>query len=259
MDHRIKHRIVVLLGLLVAGCSQSQRKPIIDATLANEAARRESVETALQVLDKHPEYVDEMYLAARKHPPTLNRLEADAARDLKDPEFARSTAAIAVLEPEGVAQALIATTKAAADEPVTIAALDHALTEHASDAIEIVKEDHDAMAALIHAELKAAENDEKARATLLAAIRKDAPSIVNLLAREPTLLRDLVDPMFAAIEASSGSRQALVSAVDAAAPRVVQIAAEDPKLLAQLTETLLKASLHDRAALKQLLKKLLID
>jgi len=231
------------VGFLISGCSQAQRKPIIDATLANKNARRESVETALQDLDKHPEYVDEMYVDARRHPPTLNRLEADASRDLKDPEFARSTAAIAVLEPEGVAQAMTAIVKAMADQPVTRAAVDHALTENASAVIDIVKDDHETMEALVHAEIQAAENSEKARVALVAAIKKDAPSFVKLLARDPNLLRDLIGPMFAALDASPESRQALVNAVNVAAPRVVQIASEDPKLLAQLTESLLKASL----------------
>ncbi|MEO8878509.1 MAG: hypothetical protein ABI461_23170 [Polyangiaceae bacterium] len=248
-----------VLMMSLPACGAAQKKPFVDAAMADTKTRHELVEAVLRNLDQHPQYVDEMYRAARHHPPTMDRLEADAARDLADPVFAKSTAAIAVREPAGVAQAMTAITQAMVDQPVTLAAVDHALTEHASDAIAIVKDDHEAMEALLRESVRAAEKGEKARAALVSAIQKTAPDLMKLLARDPNVLRALVDPIFNALDATPESKQALAAAVQNAAPRLVQVASRDPKLLAQLTEAMLKASLNDKPALKQLLKKLLID
>jgi hypothetical protein len=73
------------------------------------------------------------------------------------------------------------------------------------------------------------------------------------------MLHDLVDPMFAAVEKNPRLRPAVLSAIDQATPRVVEVASTDPKLFATITETVLKAAMKDKAALKELLKKLAID
>ena len=44
------------------------------------------------MLDEHPEFVDEFYAEARKHPPLFDRFIMNAARDLKDKQFAEITA-----------------------------------------------------------------------------------------------------------------------------------------------------------------------
>src|SRR3954469_487245 len=81
------------LGLAVAGaaaCGTGTKKEVAKTALdaMPKKERLDSFEATSRVLDEHPEYVDEFYAEARKHPPLFDRFIMNAARDLKDKQYA---------------------------------------------------------------------------------------------------------------------------------------------------------------------------
>jgi hypothetical protein len=75
--------------VLVTGCS---KESMLRSALEDPAERRETMELTLKIFDEHPEYVDDLFVLARGHDPTFERLVQQAAIALEDPAFAASVA-----------------------------------------------------------------------------------------------------------------------------------------------------------------------
>ena len=75
--------------LLVTGCS---KESMLRSALEDPAERRETMDLTLKIFDEHPEYVDDLFVLARGHDPTFERLVQQAAVALEDPEFAARVA-----------------------------------------------------------------------------------------------------------------------------------------------------------------------
>src|SRR3954471_18244030 len=100
------------LGLGVAGavaCTTGAKKEAtktaLDAMPRQE--RIDSFEATSRVLDQHPEYVDELYAAARHHGALLDRFLMNAARDLKERPMAELAAKHLVENPDSLEQTLV--------------------------------------------------------------------------------------------------------------------------------------------------------
>jgi hypothetical protein len=74
---------------LVVGCS---RESLLRSALEDPEERRETMLLTLKVFDEHPEYVDELFLLARDHQATFDRLVLQTALALEDPAFAARVA-----------------------------------------------------------------------------------------------------------------------------------------------------------------------
>ncbi|MCC6525975.1 MAG: hypothetical protein IT373_25235 [Polyangiaceae bacterium] len=76
--------------LFAAGCS---RESLLRSALADPVERKETMELTLAICDEHVEYVDDLFVLARGHEPTFDRLVKQAAVALEDPAFAAEIAA----------------------------------------------------------------------------------------------------------------------------------------------------------------------
>jgi hypothetical protein len=144
------------------------------------------------VLDEHPEYVDEFFAAARRHPRTLDRFMKNAASELERHEFARLVAKRLTESPRGLKQVLIATLDEASDEPPALRAVSEAMAERPQlAAIVVVQSDASlrrTLQALLHEVLK----NPEARRSFLAALAENSDALAQIVAPNPEVLRALV-------------------------------------------------------------------
>jgi hypothetical protein len=96
------------------GCGAGAKKQALEVTIANDQQRRETFEATLRTLDEHPEYVDELFARARKHPRTLERFIANAAHHMHEDAVARMTVRYLVQNPAGLQRVMVRTLDAAA-------------------------------------------------------------------------------------------------------------------------------------------------
>jgi hypothetical protein len=92
-----------------SGCGAGAQKSVVQTAISSGAERSTAFEATARALDEHPEYVDELYEVARRHPPMLNRFLSDTARDLHDPKLARPTAALLAQHPQSLETTLVDT------------------------------------------------------------------------------------------------------------------------------------------------------
>ena len=94
------------LGLAAAtlAChpSVAVQKSAIGAAASNEDERHKLFEATLQMLDEHPEYVDELFAQLRRHPASRDQFLLLAPRGGKDPKLAQLIAGELVKTPEAV-------------------------------------------------------------------------------------------------------------------------------------------------------------
>src|SRR5262245_7314488 len=85
--------------LLVAGCS---RESLLRSALEDPEERRETMLLTLKVFDAHPEYVDELFVLAREHDATFDRLVLQTVLALDDPAFAKRVADTLAKHPNAI-------------------------------------------------------------------------------------------------------------------------------------------------------------
>ena len=156
-DRRMALRCAALgfaLGLGVAGgtaCTTGAKKEVaktaLDAMPKNE--RLDSFEATSRVLAEHPEYVDEFYATARRHPPLIDRFIMNAARDLKDKQYAEITAKHLVANPDSLQQVLETTMDFIAKASAPRAAMNRAMISRAEEATDIITDDPATVARLV--------------------------------------------------------------------------------------------------------------
>ena len=182
------------IGLL--GCTTGQKAKAVDVVLDGEGRRKESFEATLRVLDDNPTYVDEFFVIARKHPKTLDRFIANAARDLKREELAKITARHLAKNPDSLKQVLVQTMDAAKASPEARAAIAAAIEERAALASEIMADKPSAMQASFEAMVDAIADRPEARAAFLQSMQRTSPEIAQLLANNPSTLKAMTKAMF---------------------------------------------------------------
>jgi len=79
----------LLGGVALAGCSAATQSVVIEKGMRSDTERHRAFEAVLQMLDRNPDYVDEFFALARKHPAALERFTVDETRALADPKLAR--------------------------------------------------------------------------------------------------------------------------------------------------------------------------
>ena len=85
--------------LFIAGCS---KESMLRSALEDPAERRDTMDLTLKIFDEHPEYVDDLFVLARGHEPTFDRLVQQAAIALEDPAFAAKVANKLAAHPKSV-------------------------------------------------------------------------------------------------------------------------------------------------------------
>jgi len=138
----------------------------------------------MQLVDAHPEYLTDVYAAAKAHPRTLDAMLTLATADMKDPAMAKMVAAQVAIHPEVVGRLVLDAVDVAKKSPRARAAIDKALGERADAAAELLADDSPAMAALIKAVLKVIETRPQAREAVMRAMRDGSPELLKMAVKE---------------------------------------------------------------------------
>jgi hypothetical protein len=93
-----KHALALSI-LFALGCS---KESMLRSALEDPIERRDTMALTLKIFDEHPEYVDDLFVQARGHLPTFDRLVQQAALALEDPAFAANVASKLSHHPKGV-------------------------------------------------------------------------------------------------------------------------------------------------------------
>jgi hypothetical protein len=88
-----------LIFVVITGCS---KESVLRSALEDPDERKETMDLTLKIFDEHPEYVDDLFVLARGHEPTFDRLVQQAAVALEDPVFAAKVASKLAHHPKAV-------------------------------------------------------------------------------------------------------------------------------------------------------------
>ncbi|MCA9622803.1 MAG: hypothetical protein KC731_27480 [Myxococcales bacterium] len=126
-----------LLLLLSVGCS---KKSLLQSALEDPEERRDTFELTLQELDAHPEYVDELFEAARAHPTTFAALFQRAALALDDEALAREVAGHLANQPQAARRIMVAMLDEARQRPELREAIASAILDRQDVSTQILVE-----------------------------------------------------------------------------------------------------------------------
>lgn len=95
-------RRMVGLALVVLGILGCSKESLLRGELEDPADRKETLELTLKIFDEHPEYVDDLFVLAKEHDATFNRLVELVAVALEDEAFAANVAENVSKHPKAV-------------------------------------------------------------------------------------------------------------------------------------------------------------
>jgi hypothetical protein len=195
MKARIVRTLACMTLASLVGCGTTARQGLIDESMRSGTQRRQSLEATLRVMDAHPEYVDEMYQATRKHPRTMERFLQSSARDLEDPALAKVTAELLVENPRSLRQVLLATVDAAAAKPDAREAIAGAVEERTAAMADIITDRPAALSGTLNDTVAAVGRKPAARKAFLGAMQKSAPRVSEIVAKDPHTLMVLTEAL----------------------------------------------------------------
>jgi hypothetical protein len=176
----------------LAGCGAGAQKDIISAVVADNGERAKAFEATARTLDEHPEYVDEFYRVARRHPATMHRFLSAMAPDMREPELATANAEVLAENPASLAAVLVATLDAAKSRPATRAAIDSAAASRADVLADIIADSPHTVTTVTNADIAAIGRRPAAQAAFLEAMRNSARRVADILKQDPDTTKVLV-------------------------------------------------------------------
>lgn len=182
---------ITVLTFLAAACTAAQKKPVVATAMENDETRLEAFEATLRVLDQHPEYVDEFFALARKHPQALDRLLQDTAQALPDRKFAQQVAGHLGAEPAGLKSTLIATLDEIKDKPASKNAMAQAIEQRPHETVEALFSREMAVRKTVTAMLEDMHGRPAATEAFVQAMRDNREPLAEILAQHPDVLKDL--------------------------------------------------------------------
>jgi hypothetical protein len=199
----------LVLSVAVACCGSHAKQEGIEKILGAMSAdqRRSSFDDTSKVLDQHPDWIDDFYGVARKHPALMRRFLANATRDLKEPELAGTTAELLSNEPASTEQMLKSTVDASIGKPEARKAIDRAVASRAEAMADIMSDDPATMDAVMTASIAVAARKPKAKQALVKAMNHHAAQVVEFAASDPQLMSALARPV---LEAALKDRESLM-------------------------------------------------
>jgi hypothetical protein len=138
--------------LLVIACGP---KAAIETAMSSEGSRRDSFEATLEILDEHPEYVDELYTATLRHPDTLDRFVQNVASGLTNEQLAQMTAKRLGENPESMKAMMRALVQQAQKDEKTRRALLGAIQENGEPLAGLIVNNPKVLSSLLSAFAKA--------------------------------------------------------------------------------------------------------
>jgi len=187
-----KRWVATLLVACTVGCSAGAQKPAVATALDNPQMREESFEATLRVLDEHPDYVDDLFAAALRHPTTLDRFLQNTAKELERDEFARFTAERLSAQPQGLKMTLIAVLDEVSDQPAALKAASEAMAARPQISAMVVVQSDASIRGNLRALLGEVLKNPDARRSFLTAVSEDSDAMALLLAPNPQVLAQLL-------------------------------------------------------------------
>lgn len=181
--------VVAVACVLLVGCT---KKELIGSQLATPVTRNADLEAALQIMDEHPEYLADVYAAARRHPRTLQAMVDLATADLNDPALAKMVAARVALHPEVLDRIVREAIDAASKSPASRAAIDRAVGERAATAAGMLADEPVVLAAVTRAAIEALQKRPAARDAVMGSMRDLAPELVAMVMKDPATMKAFV-------------------------------------------------------------------
>jgi hypothetical protein len=167
--------------VLFAGCAASTQKPAVEAALDNDKMRSESFEATLRVLDGKPEYVDEFFAAALRHPKTLDRFLQNTAKGLEQDSLARMTARRLVEQPQGLTQIMIATFDEVSGKPAALQAVSTSIKERPQVAALAMIQREDTVHATFRALVVEVSKNAEARRAFLTSVQENSVPMASMI------------------------------------------------------------------------------
>lgn len=183
--------LVVIAALSSAGCSVGQKRTVLETAFDERERRHEYFEATLRVLDEKPEYVDEFFALANKHPKTLDRFIANTSRELRDEKLAAMTAKHLAANPESLKQVLVQTLEAAKLDANARAAIASAIEEKSELSADIITDSPSATSATFESTVAAIADKPEARAAFLASMQRTSPAVAEYLSNNPETLKTM--------------------------------------------------------------------
>ena len=186
--------------LLAAACggarpSAGTVREALDAMRPSQ--RRGTLEATTAALDERPKYVDELYVIARQHPRTFNRVLANTVRDLRVPENSRRTAELLASDPDAFEQMMVTTLEVVQQNPVARARLTRAMVRKRAIVADLLTDRPDALVPIMNATMEQVRKKPKARVGLRSSLEQSSKAVAPVLMEDPdtlgTLLQALLD------------------------------------------------------------------
>jgi hypothetical protein len=186
--------LAIAASIVVSGCGVTLKRDLVATTFDNYGERQEFIEATLEVLDRHPEYTDEFFAHALRHPATLDRFVMNTTAHLSDPEMAALTARYLVRNPRGLHEILVQTLDAArGTEPKR--AIASAIEDRADKAMAAIASDPAAEQEVTRAFVDIVSRSPEARKPFLAGLARRQAEMATTIASDPAVLRGMVDAL----------------------------------------------------------------
>jgi hypothetical protein len=161
--------------------------------MKNDEMRTETFEATLRTLDEHPEYVDQFFQQALKHPSTLDRFLQNTAKGLEDESLARMTAQRLSEQPGGLKQVMLTTFDAISNKPASLQAVAESMRERPQIAALVMVQREDAMRATMRALIKEVGKNADGRRAFLISVQENSYPMAALILQDQKVTLSMLE------------------------------------------------------------------
>jgi hypothetical protein len=186
--------------LVLVACTATVKEQSIDKVLGAMSSdqRRNNFQEVAAVLDDHPDWVDQFYEVARRHPPLMKRFLSRATHDLAQPALAKTTAELLVSEPASLEQVLVQTVDAARAKKPARGAINRAVAARAEPMADVLIDSPATIDAITRGFLSVGNKRHEAKEAMRQAVDAQSARIVEFAASDPALLFSMSRSILAA-------------------------------------------------------------
>jgi hypothetical protein len=183
------------IGLVVvtSGCGTTAKKTVVNAAMSSSDTQRAQLfEATARILDEKPEYTDEFYAVAKKHPVTLRRFTEDAMKDIDDPTVTDIITEVLIENPKALEKVIVATIDEIGKNKEARKAVNRAVESRAPAMADIVTDSEPAMVAAFIAAVKATSKKPQARRALSTAMQRTSDTLAQYMRDDPKTMRVMI-------------------------------------------------------------------
>lgn len=184
--------LVVALPLVACSPSVKTRRALLSSAISTQPARQKTFEATLQVLDEHPEYIDELFQQLLEHPKALNHFLAVNCSGLDDPLYAALLARHLVRYRRSLTEVMVQVLEAAREKPEAQQAMARALEKQPGLTAATITSRPSAVSAATGPLLDALQAHPDSLKAFLAVLRERKELVTQQLLSDPDTLTALV-------------------------------------------------------------------